>query len=167
MLLFILLLIVVLSSPMSASARITPEDIYKERRAQFEIQLSKISDPAKKDIVIKADKMLNEINQKVCERFDEDVTKMAAILEELKRRAGVTETVVAFGQGDTTLDKAAYWVNYAQEAVAFQKIQDYTPQIGSDPSIGIANSQANLRSSLVGLQQKIIRAKNEVKKALK
>lgn len=88
-------------------------------------------------------------------------------MEEAKRREGVTETVVAFGQGDTPLDNAAYWVNYAQEAIAYQKIQDYTPQVNSsDPSAGISNSQANLRSSLVGLQQKIIKAKNEVKKAL-
>lgn len=165
---FILAFLISIVNPFVSYARTTPEDIYQEKRAVFETQLSKISDSRTKEKIIKADKMLGEINQKVCERFDEDIAKITAILEEIKRRKGVTETVVAFGQGDTPLDSAAYWVNYAQEAIAYQKIQDYTPQINpSDFSSGIAASQANLKSSLIGLQQKIIKAKNEVKKTLK
>ncbi len=154
--------------PSIAFARITPEDIYQEKRAAFEDQLNKILDPLKKEKIRQADSLLNKVNQEVCSRFDEDIAKITAILEEVKRREGVTETVVAFGQGDTSLDNAAYWVNYAQEAIAYQKIQDYTPQVvQSNLSAGIKNSQSNLRSNLTALQQKIIKAKNEVKRALK
>lgn len=154
----VLLWFLVLNLSSEAIARVTP----------LESQLNKISDPVKKEKVIKADKMLNEINQKLCQRFDEDIAKITAILEEIKRREGVTETVIAYGQSDTQLEMAAYWVNYAAEAVAFQKIQDYTPQITESNEAGaISISSSNLRSSLNTLQQKIIRAKNEVRKAIK
>lgn len=166
--LLLVIVFVILFWPSIIFARTTPEDIYQEKRTVYEEQLNKIDDVQTKEKIIKADKLLNEINQTVCSRFDSDIAKITAILEELKRREDVTETLVAYGQGNGALDNAAYWVNYAAEAIAYQKIQDYTPQINpSNPAAGITTSQTNLRSSLVGLQQKIIKAKAEIKKALR
>ncbi|MFA5932824.1 MAG: hypothetical protein WCV81_01000 [Microgenomates group bacterium] len=148
-------------------ARITPEDIYQQTRANFENNLSKIQDTQKKQSIITADNELKNINQLVCNRFQLDIDKLSAILEEEKSRQNVTKTVVAYGQGNTKLDTAAYYLNYAAEALAYQRIQDYTPQIGSGNYAGaINNSAANLKSNLVSLQNKILRAKSEVKKAI-
>lgn len=153
--------------PATVFARVTPNDIYQQNRAAFEAQLNKISDPSKKDKVTQADQMLYDINQAVCARFDQDLTNLSAILEELKRRNGVTETVVAFGQGDTQIDTAAYWLNYAAEAVAYQKIQDYTPTLNlSNLGGSITNSLNELKGDLGVLKNKILRAKAEVKKAV-
>lgn len=147
-------------------ARITPEDIRQQNRAIFETNLSKIQDSQKKQIIISADKELVNINQKVCDRFQLDLDKMAAVMDELKRRQNVTKTVVAYGQGNTPLDTAAYYLNYAAEALAFQRSQDYTPSIATNPVFGINNSAANLKSNLQILQGKILRAKSEVQKAV-
>lgn len=153
--------------PVTIYARVTPNDIYQEGRQQFENQLSKFSDPAKRDKVKQVDQALYDINQKVSSRFDGDVAKLSAILEELKSRKNVTKTVVAFGQGDTPLDNAAYWVNYAAEAVAYQKIQSYAPQInGNDITGPINSSKSELRGSLGVLAGKILKAKGEVAKAI-
>lgn len=96
---------------------------------------------------------LNQINQKVCDRFEGDVLKLAAIMEELRRRKGITETRVAFGGVDTAIKSADYQVTYAAEALAFQRAQKYS-------------STAQLRSSLGVLKNKILKAKGEVAKAL-
>lgn len=96
---------------------------------------------------------LNDVNQKVCDRFEGDVARLAAIMEELRRRKGITETRVAFGGVDTQIESADYQVTYAAEALAFQRAQKYS-------------SKAQLRTSLEVLKNKILRAKNEVGKAL-
>lgn len=96
---------------------------------------------------------LYQVNQKVCDRFQEDVNKLAAIMDEQRERKGITETRVAFGGSDTPIKAADYWVNFGAEAVAFQRVQKYS-------------SKQELRSSLEVLKGKLLRAKNEVRKAL-
>lgn len=105
------------------------------------------------NIVYASITLLDDINQKVSNRFEEDLTKMAAIMEELRRRKGITETRVAFGGVDTQIKSADYWITYAAEALAYQKAQKYS-------------SKAQLRGSLEVLKNKILKAKNEVGKAL-
>lgn len=96
---------------------------------------------------------IQEVNQKVCSKFDDDLSKLAAIMEELRRRKGIVETRVAFGGVDTAIESADYSITYAAEAVAFQKAQKYS-------------SKSELKYSLEGLKNKILKAKTEVGKAL-
>lgn len=96
---------------------------------------------------------LSLINQKVCDRFEEDVSKLAAIMEEVRDRKGITETRVAFGGSDTPIKSADYYVNFAAEAVAYQRVQK-------------PNSKASLKYSLETLKNKLLTAKNAVGKAL-
>lgn len=96
---------------------------------------------------------LDQINQKVCDRFEEDLSKMAAIMEELRERKGITETRVAFGGIDDQIKSADYQITYAAEALAYQRAQKLS-------------SQSALRSSLLNLRGKILKAKKEVGKAL-
>ncbi len=95
----------------------------------------------------------DEINQKVTSRFEKDLIKMAAIMEELRRRKGITETRVAFGGIDTPVKAADYQITYAAEALAFQKAQKFS-------------SKEDLKYSLQILANKILNAKAKVKKAL-
>lgn len=94
-----------------------------------------------------------DINQKICNRFEEDISRMAAIMEELRRRKGITETRVAFGGIDTQIKSADYWITYAAEAIAYQRAQKFS-------------SKARLRSNLETLRGKVLRAKREVGNAL-
>ncbi len=96
---------------------------------------------------------LDDVNQKVCNRFEGDMVKLAAIMEELRKRKGITETRVAFGGVDTQIKSADYWITSAAEAIAYQRAQKYS-------------SQAQLRNSLEVLKNKILKAKGEVRKAL-
>ena len=96
---------------------------------------------------------LDLVNQKVSSRFEADVVKLAAIMEELRRRKGITETRVAFGGIDSQIKSADYWVTYAAEALAYQRAQKYS-------------SKNELRNSLEVLKNKILKAKGEVGKAL-
>lgn len=96
---------------------------------------------------------LYQINQKVCDRFEEDVSRLAAIMEEVRARKGIQETRVAFGNVDTQIKSADYWITYAAEAIAFQRAQKYS-------------GKSDLRYSLETLKGKILKAKGEVKKAL-
>ncbi len=96
---------------------------------------------------------LDDINQSICNRFEEDAARLAAIMEELRSREGITETRVAFGGVDTQIESADYAITYAAEAIAYQRAQKYS-------SVG------QLRSSSGVLRGKILKAKNEVGKAL-
>ena len=104
-------------------------------------------------LVLAQNQTLDQINQKVSQRFEEDVTKMAAIMEELRDRKGIKETRVAFGGIDDQIKSADYWITYAAEAIAFQRAQKYS-------------SKDKLRVSLEVLKGKILRAKTQVRKAL-
>lgn len=96
---------------------------------------------------------LDDVNQKVSGRFEADTVKLAAIMEELRRRKGITETRVAFGGVDTQIESADYWITSAAEAIAFQRVQKF-------------GSQNELRYSLETLKNKVLQAKTEVRKAL-
>lgn len=96
---------------------------------------------------------LSDINRKVCTRFEEDVSRLAAIMEEVRRRQGITETRVAFGGIDDQIKSADYWITYAAEAIAYQRAQKFS-------------SVSGLKSSLEVLRGKVLRAKTEVGKAL-
>lgn len=96
---------------------------------------------------------LDSVNQKVCDRFEEDLNKMAAIMEEVRRRKGITETRVAFGGVDTPIKSADYRVTYVAEALAYQRVQEYS-------------TKSDLRYSLEVLKNKVLQAKVEVGKAL-
>lgn len=146
----------------AVSARVTPNDIYQAKREQFQVSLDKVGDPQQRDKLIQADKLLVQINQNVCNRFDADVLKMSAILTELRSRLNMEggSTKVAFGQGDNQIEVAEYWLNYAAEAVAYQKIQDYAP------TVSVLSSKNSLKGDLGVLRGKILRARSEVKKAL-
>lgn len=94
-----------------------------------------------------------QANQKVCDRFEGDILKLAAIMEELRRRKGISETRVAFGGVDTKIKSADYQITYVAEALAFQRAKKNT-------------SKAQLKISLEVLKNKILKAKNDVGKAL-
>lgn len=96
---------------------------------------------------------LDDVNQKVCIRFEEDMSRLAAIMEEVRERLGITETRVAFGGIDDQIKSADYWITYAAEAIAYHRAQNFS-------------SKQQLRSSLEVLKGKVLRAKNEVRKAL-
>lgn len=166
-LIFLSLLIFPFAFFTSVQARLTPNDLYQEKLSIYNSALSKISDPQEKQLVMEATFGLNDLNQTICKRFDIDIARMGAILEEEKRRKGVTKTVVAYGQGSSPLDSAEYYLNYAAEAVAYQKIQDYTPSItGGNLKGGVSASLANLLSDQKILQGKVLRAKAQVLKTL-
>ncbi len=111
-----------------------------------------------------ANQLPKTINENVSNNFSQDVTKIAAILDEEKRRQNITSVRVAYGMGITPMDSAEYYVNFAAEAIAYQKIQDYTPSSNSASSI--QNSLNNLISNLTILQGKVLKAKSETQTVL-
>lgn len=103
--------------------------------------------------IVMAAPNLEKSNQQVCTRFEDDLSKMAAIMDELRRRKGITETRVAFGGVDTPIKSADYTITYAAEAIAYQRSQKYS-------------TNSELRYSLEILKGKILKAKGEVGIAL-
>lgn len=96
---------------------------------------------------------LDAINQKVCDRFEADVYRLSAIMDEKRNRLGIKETRVAYGGVDTPIKSADYWITYTAEAIAYQRPQKFSSKI-------------QLRSSLEALKGKILTAKSAVGKAL-
>lgn len=162
----IFLILFLLSFPVTVFARTNPNDIYQENKFQFENNLAKISDPHKKELVINANQMLKDLNLSECQKFDTDINKMAAILDEEKSRQNVSKTTAAFGSLNTPLDTAEYYLTFAAEAVAYQKVQDYTPQISGSLSAGVNESINSLEANLNTTQAKVTKAKEEIQKAL-
>ena len=104
-------------------------------------------------LVVFAGSSLDQVNQRVCDRFEEDTSKLAAIMEQLRERKGITGTRMAFGGSDTLIKSADYYINFAAEAIAFQRVQKFS-------------SDTQLKYSLQTLKGKILTAKNAVGKAL-
>ncbi len=96
---------------------------------------------------------LDQVNQTVCDRFEADVAKLAAIMDEVRSRKGITQTRVAFGGVDTPIKSADYQITFAAEALAYQRAQKYS-------------TQGNLRYSLEALKNKILSAKSYTQKAI-
>jgi hypothetical protein len=165
---FFLVIIISLLSPVLVFARTTPNDLYQEKRATFDAVTASIKDEKKKENIILADRLLDNINQSVCNRFDVDAQRLAAIMEELKRRKGITSTRVAYGSGSTKIEQADYYVNFAAEAIAYQKSQNYTPTGITEKNLSkpVSASMGQLRSDLQTLKGKVLRAKQEVQNAL-
>lgn len=96
---------------------------------------------------------LDQVNQKVCSRFEEDVLRLAAIMEKVRSRKGIKETRVAFGGIDDQVKSADYQITFAAEAIAYQRAQKFS-------------GKSDLRYSLEVLKGKVLRAKSEIGKAL-
>ncbi len=92
---------------------------------------------------------LDAINQRVCDRLETDTSRLAAIMDEVRSRKGITETRVAFGGSDTPIKQADYWINFAAEAIAYQRAQQYSTVGG-------------LKSGLQVLAGKVLKAKQQV-----
>ena len=107
----------------------------------------------REQIAVYAAPSMDFVNQKICDRFEEDLNKLAAIMDEVRARKGITETRVAFGGVDTQIESADYQITYAAEALAYQRAKKYS-------------SKGELKYSLEVLRNKILRAKTETKKAL-
>src|SRR3989344_6477246 len=107
----------------------------------------------REQIAVYAAPSMDFVNQKICDRFEEDLNKLAAIMDEVRARKGITETRVAFGGVDTQIESADYQITYAAEALAYQRAKKYS-------------SKGELKYSLEILKGKVLRAKTEVKKAL-
>lgn len=154
-------LILLLSLVGTAEARVTPDDIYQAKRSEFTNNLDKISDNGLKSNILEADWAIKEINQSVTRRYDGDMAILAGIVSELEQRADRQKRENPF------LENALYWVTFAHEAVAYQKIQDYTPNLsGNSPLAAIKSSSNRLRGDLNTLKGKILKAKTMVKKAV-
>jgi hypothetical protein len=97
--------------------------------------------------------VLSDINKRVCDRFENDTSILAAVMDEVRSRKGIKETRVAFGGVDTQIESADYSITYSAEAIAYQRSKKYT-------SVGA------LKSDLQILAGKIIKAKAEVGKAI-
>jgi len=104
-------------------------------------------------ITVYAAPTLNSVNQRVCDRFEEDLNKLAAIMDEIRARKGITETRVAFGGVDTQIKSADYQITYAAEALAYQRAKKYS-------------SKGELKYSLEILKGKLLKARLEVGRAL-
>lgn len=104
-------------------------------------------------VTVFATPSLDQVNQKVCSRFEEDILKLAAIMEELRRRKGIVETRVAFGGIDDQIKSADYWITYAAEAIAYHRAQKFS-------------SKGELKYSLEVLKGKVLKGKGEVGKAI-
>lgn len=89
---------------------------------------------------------LDTINQKVCNRFEEDVSRLAAIMEQVRDRKGIKETRVAFGGIDDVIKSADYLITFAAEAIAYQRVQKFS-------------SKQELKYSLEVLKSKVLKAK--------
>ena len=96
---------------------------------------------------------LDFVNQKVCDRFEEDISRLAGIMDELRNRKGITQTRVAYGGIDDQIKLADYQVTFAAEAIAYQRYQKFS-------------SVSELRGSLEVVREKVLRAKTEVGKAI-
>ena len=103
--------------------------------------------------VMASGKPLDQVNQTVCDRFEVDVSRMAGIMDELRARKGITATRVAYGGINTPIENADYWVNFAAEAIAYQRAHTYS-------------SASSLRSDLEVLVSKDLKAKAQVGLAL-
>lgn len=155
--------------PIQVSARVSVNDIYQAKMQSHAKAIAKLT-PVNQNKAKKADQILKDINLKVCSRFDGDIAILTAIDAEIRSRKGLDSvpTQVAYGSGNTPLENSEYWLNYAQEAVAYQKIADYTTNIAGDSSVdsAISNQQAGLKSDLGVLANKILHAKSEIGKVL-
>lgn len=164
-----LLISIYINFPAISFARVSVNDIYQSKRQAWEEKVAKLSS-VNQERVKKADQVLKDVNLKICSRFDEDIALLTAIDAEIRSRRGMDSvpTVVAYGSGNTPLENAEYWLNYAQEAVAYQKIADYTTNINGDSSVdsAITSEKNALKSDLGVLKNKILRAKEELRKAL-
>lgn len=96
---------------------------------------------------------LDFINQKVCDRFEDDTGKLAGIMDEVRSRKGIISTRVAFGGIDDNIKAADYQVTFAAEAIAYQRYQKFS-------------SVAELKSNLEVLKNKVLQAKSLVGKAM-
>ncbi len=132
----LLLLLLVISTP-AVYARITPEDIYNEKRQAYESkrQTYSLENQKKLDAYEKEIKSLNSF---ITSELENNTLRQGEILDEYIIRNNiptVPETDGIKRNLDDPVENARYWITYAHEAIAFQAAKNYLFGLTGETSI--------------------------------
>lgn len=157
-----LLLLVSLTAlfPRSIFARVTPADLVNSQKADYNQKVSNYSLEDKR----KLDKLSSEIAQINKTRTSQLWSIMytqAAILDEYQKRIG--------GKTNDSIDKARYWITFAEEAVSYQEAKIYIYSLTSEKNIkaDALNLISLFQSDLEGARSKVINSQNILKQTIK
>lgn len=123
----LLLLITLSSSLFTVFARTTPEDIYNEKLAAYEIKRQTYSLENQKKLDLFQDE-IKKLNALISSELENNTLRQGEILNEYILRNDiptVPETDGIQRNLSDPVENARYWITYAHEAIAFQAAKNY------------------------------------------
>lgn len=140
---------------------------FESEREEFKEKLEALKSEKKKEVVEKLDANLAAINTRQTNHLSEVLTKLNGILdrfEEILQKA--KDNGKDTSPADTAIAEAAAAIEAAQAAVAEQAGKDYVITINTEENLKINVGETNnqLRSDIKSVQQKVLAAKDAVKK---
>lgn len=149
-----LISIVFISTPVLA--RVTPEDIVNERKAEYNSRVKNYSSSNKKRLE-EFNKKIHELNWKVCAELEENMARQGQILDEYQERNGGVET--------ESMKNSRYWITYAHEAVAYQAAKVYVYNLTGETNVNkdILSAINQMNAEIVTLKGKVTKSQNILK----
>ncbi len=132
-----------------ALARVTPEDIVNEKRAEYESRVKNYSSDHKVKLEALA-KRIDEINQQRSFELQQNVMAQGIILDEYMSRH----------PKDSGIEDVRYWITFAHEAISYQKARIYIYNLSSESNIkgDALNLISQFSSDLNSIRTKTIKS---------
>lgn len=137
-------------------ARVTPEDIVNERKAEYNSRVKNYS-AGNKQKLEEFNKKIHQLNWKICAELEENMTRQGLILDEFQQRNGGVET--------EAMKESRYWITYAHEAVAYQAAKVYVFNLTGEANVNkdILLTINQLNAEIVTLKGKVLKSQNILK----
>ena len=140
------------------------------RAAELKERLATFRDKQKAAIVERINNVLNMINEKRTAAMDERLDRMAGLLDKLEARvASASGTGKDTASASAAIASASAAIDKATDAVAAQKLKDYTITVSSESGVRTDAQEARnrLHSDLQAVNKLLIEAKQSIAHAVR
>ena len=168
-------LFIILLSPIQVQARVTVADQINEQQASYQTAVSRYS-VANQQKLKNLSEQISQVNKNYTDQLERTLTIQGQILDEYQSREDdpkrIQNQLLYHTPRDQlsngAVEKARYWLTFAQEAVAYQAAHQYIFNLRGESAIKAdGRSLVNqLKSDLKILTQKALNAQIMVKKVI-
>lgn len=164
--LFLLFLI----TPQIVFARITPDDILRDKKEAYQKVFVNYSKPSQDKLTSLSDQIA-KINKKRTDELSQLMFTQGEILDEYQKRKEITlkSTDGITRDLQDPVENARYWITYAHEAIAYQAAKIYVIDLSTEANLkSDAQSTINLfKSELESTRNKVIKSQKILLETLK
>jgi len=140
------------------------QQFFRQIKKRFQANLEKIRDERKKRIIVRIEKRLHDLNQRIINQMNHHLDRLEALLTKIESRtAKITENGLDASSANEAIKNIQADIDRLRDKLTEQAGKSYTPQITDESGLRIAAGQSyqSLRQDFKELHHQLIKIRKE------